>query len=64
MMHVLQKPRGLLSAVNVQFLICEVADSTLSRVTHMDMLVLAAVMNQRMMQKPVSEAQRLYPLLS
>lgn len=52
------------SAVNAEFLICEVTDSELSRVTHMDMLVLAAVMNQRTMQKPISGGQRLCPLLS
>lgn len=43
------------SVVGVQFLICKVMNSSLSRATHMDVLVLAAVMNQRLMLKPISE---------
>lgn len=47
-------------AVSVQLLIFEVTDSALSRVTHIDILMLAVVMSQRTMQKPTSEGQSLY----
>ena len=47
-------------AVSVQLLIFEVTDSVLSRVTHIDVLMLAAVMSQRTIQKPTSEGQNLY----
>lgn len=40
------------SAVRVQFLICEVTDSALSRVTHMGVLVLGVVTNRRVVPEP------------
>lgn len=47
-------------AVSMQLLIFEVTDSVLNRVTHIDVLMLAAVMSQRTMQKRTSEGQSLY----
>lgn len=41
-------------------LIFEVTNSVLNKVTHIDVLKLAAVVTQRTMQKPTSEGQSLY----
>lgn len=45
-------------------LIFEVTNSVLNKVTHIDVLKLAAVVTQRTMQKPTSEGQSLYSLCS